>query len=161
MGLVASQSGLPQCARDCLAKFTSGASIGGCAQIDAKCICSQQAFLNDIACCLASVCSQSDQQAAVDYAVNLCAAQGVTVPSAVSCSSTSAGASTAITSSSGSSTIGAASNTAVTTAITSSTASAAGSSTTTTASQNIGKQGNGGSGTSGIIGGLLAVLALF
>ncbi|KAI0124660.1 hypothetical protein BJ170DRAFT_468852 [Xylariales sp. AK1849] len=36
-----SLDGLPSCAKDCVTKFTSGSSIGGCPQIDAKCICSQ------------------------------------------------------------------------------------------------------------------------
>ncbi|KAH7031181.1 uncharacterized protein B0I36DRAFT_362912 [Microdochium trichocladiopsis] len=81
---------LPGCATQCLTKFTTGGNIGSCQSLDAACICRDANFLSGIACCLAGACSQSDQNQAVDYAIKFCGAQGVTVPSSVSCSSSAA-----------------------------------------------------------------------
>ncbi|KXJ92460.1 hypothetical protein Micbo1qcDRAFT_162749 [Microdochium bolleyi] len=89
LGVVLAQDGLPTlpgCATSCLTKFTSGGNIGSCGGLDAACICKDANFLTGIACCLSGQCSQSDQAQAVDYAVKFCGAQGVQVPSAVSCS---------------------------------------------------------------------------
>ncbi|KAI1845322.1 hypothetical protein JX265_005479 [Neoarthrinium moseri] len=155
VSLVAAQfDGLPQCAQGCVTKFTSGSNIGGCPQIDAKCICSQQTFLSDIACCLASVCNAADQQAAVDFAIKFCSTQGVQVPTAVSCSTTAT--STATGSGTGASTVPAITAGGNSTATTSSAASS--SSSTTSASPNAGNAG--AVGTAGVFGGLLAALAL-
>lgn len=153
VALVAAQDGLPQCAKDCVTKFTSGDNIGGCPQINAQCICAQQSFISGIACCLSSVCDEADQQAAVDYAVKFCSSFGVTVPSAVSCTSsaTATAASTGTASSSGSAT-----TTGTTTSGTAASGTAA-----STSSQNIGSSANLERGTAGILGGLVAaVLAL-
>ncbi|KAH9891546.1 hypothetical protein F4778DRAFT_341380 [Xylariomycetidae sp. FL2044] len=76
---------LPECAKNCLAQFTRGDNIGDCGRFDAKCICGSDSFIGGIACCLSSVCSEADQQSAVDYAVSFCRTQSVTVPSAVRC----------------------------------------------------------------------------
>ncbi|KAI1336424.1 hypothetical protein F5Y15DRAFT_394666 [Xylariaceae sp. FL0016] len=35
---------LPTCAQDCLAKFTTGDSIGDCGRLDAKCICASDSW---------------------------------------------------------------------------------------------------------------------
>ncbi|KAK6068647.1 CFEM domain-containing protein [Seiridium cupressi] len=160
VGLVAGQNGLPDCAfalqKQCVTKFTSGTNIGGCPQLNVSCICSQQSFLSDIACCLADVCSAADQQAAVDYAHSLCSTAGVTVPSAVTCSSKSSGASAGTASSTEPATSAAVTSTAATTT----TSAAASGSATSTASQNVGNQGGLASGATGIFGGLLAALAL-
>ncbi|KAI8629273.1 hypothetical protein F5Y19DRAFT_95634 [Xylariaceae sp. FL1651] len=87
---------LPDCAKNCLAKFTTGDSIGDCSRLDAKCICSSSSFINGIACCLAGVCNAADQQSAVNYAVNFCDTQGVTnLPTSVTCVSSSATSTTA------------------------------------------------------------------
>ena len=62
----------------CVAKFTSGSSIGGCNGIDAKCICANPSFISGIACCLASACNPADQQTATTFALNFCKTVGVT-----------------------------------------------------------------------------------
>ncbi|KAI3331850.1 hypothetical protein HD806DRAFT_172020 [Xylariaceae sp. AK1471] len=85
---------LPGCAKNCLAEFTTGNSIGNCARFDAKCICASDSFINGIACCLAGVCDADDQKAAVDFARSFCSTQGVTdLPQSVTCVS-AAGTST-------------------------------------------------------------------
>ncbi|KAI1130422.1 hypothetical protein F5Y10DRAFT_263115 [Nemania abortiva] len=94
---------LPDCARpplgqkNCLTEFTAGDQIGGCARLDAKCICASDSFISGIACCLAGVCDADDQKKAVDYARSFCSTQGVTdLPQSVTCASASAsGTSTA------------------------------------------------------------------
>ncbi|KAI0206182.1 hypothetical protein F4808DRAFT_454956 [Astrocystis sublimbata] len=65
-GILAQDLGaLPDCAKGCVAEFTTGGKIGDCAQLDAKCICSSDSFINGIACCLAGVCDADDQKKAV------------------------------------------------------------------------------------------------
>ncbi|KAI8956341.1 hypothetical protein F4801DRAFT_12956 [Xylaria longipes] len=90
-GVVAQDLGaLPDCAKGCLAEFTTGSQIGDCARLDAKCICANNAFINGIACCLAGVCDADDQKKAVDFARSFCSTQGVTdLPQSVTCASTS------------------------------------------------------------------------
>ncbi|KAH7018077.1 uncharacterized protein B0I36DRAFT_368125 [Microdochium trichocladiopsis] len=78
---------LPSCAQSCVTKFTSGSNIGSCPSSNAACICKNTALLGDFACCLSSGCSKGDQTSAVSYAHSICSAQGVTVPTAVVCSS--------------------------------------------------------------------------
>ncbi|KAI0109595.1 hypothetical protein GGR51DRAFT_100525 [Nemania sp. FL0031] len=86
--------GLPDCAKNCLAQFTMGDSIGDCARLDAKCICASDSFISGIACCLVGVCNTDDQKKAVDYARNFCSTQGVTdLPQSVTCASASASSS--------------------------------------------------------------------
>ncbi|KAI0489552.1 hypothetical protein F4859DRAFT_509138 [Xylaria cf. heliscus] len=81
---------LPDCAKNCLAEFTTGNQIGDCARLDAKCICANDAFINGIACCLAGVCNADEQKQAVDYARSFCSTQGVTdLPQSVTCASAS------------------------------------------------------------------------
>ncbi|KAI0879296.1 hypothetical protein GGS24DRAFT_440350 [Hypoxylon argillaceum] len=81
---------LPDCAKSCLAKFTTGDQIGDCARLDAKCICASDSFISGIACCLAGVCDAADQKQAVDYARSFCSTQGVTdLPQSVTCASAS------------------------------------------------------------------------
>ncbi|KAH8792318.1 hypothetical protein F5882DRAFT_487811 [Hyaloscypha sp. PMI_1271] len=87
--LAQSASGVPACAQPCVVQSTSGSTTGSCNSADVACICSNSGFLSNLACCLAGVCSQADQQAAITYTQNVCAANGVTnLPSVVSCSST-------------------------------------------------------------------------
>ncbi|KAI0398624.1 hypothetical protein F5Y17DRAFT_470733 [Xylariaceae sp. FL0594] len=86
---------LPDCARSCLAEFTTGGSIGNCRQLDAQCICSSDSFISGIACCLAKACDAADQKRAVDYAISFCSTQGVTdLPTAVSCATAASVSST-------------------------------------------------------------------
>ncbi|KAK2614243.1 hypothetical protein N8I77_001089 [Diaporthe amygdali] len=107
---VAQFNGLPTCAQGCASKFFSGGSYAGCGT-DPKCICANQDFLGNVACCLVGACSEADQQSAITFAQQICSANGVSVPSTVSCS-TASGASATATGSSGSSTGSAASATA-------------------------------------------------
>ncbi|TDZ21885.1 GPI-anchored CFEM domain protein [Colletotrichum sidae] len=76
---------LPSCAQDCVNRYTTTSAIAGCSQLDIKCICSNSAFLDGIACCLAGVCPQSDQDTAVRFAKNICTGAGVAVPDQVVC----------------------------------------------------------------------------
>ncbi len=76
---------------DCVGQDIGANGIAGC-NGDAKCICGNSDFLSNIACCLAKPggCSPSDQSSAVTFASQVCAVQGITVPSVVSCSTTQA-----------------------------------------------------------------------
>ncbi|KAH6898648.1 hypothetical protein B0T10DRAFT_473328 [Thelonectria olida] len=97
-GFAAAQSDkIPSCATSCINKYTTGDGIAGCGQLDIKCICSNDDFLNGIACCLKDKCDASGQAAAVKYAQQICSTACVTVPDEVTCneSSNSASASTA------------------------------------------------------------------
>ncbi|KAF1815558.1 hypothetical protein P152DRAFT_384125, partial [Eremomyces bilateralis CBS 781.70] len=62
-----------------------GASFGGCGPIDIKCICSNEALISDLSCCVANRCSPEDQQATIDFAVNLCRTYQISVPTSASC----------------------------------------------------------------------------
>ncbi|KUJ22372.1 uncharacterized protein LY89DRAFT_728526 [Mollisia scopiformis] len=159
-GLVAAQTfqGLPLCATSCLTAFESGSTIAGCNSLDITCICSNQSFLGSIACCLAANCDAADQQAATQYAINLCKANLVTnLPTAVSCTSTATSGSTG--SAATPATTSAPSNTGSTgIAKTASTTAHTSSSSTTAASQtqNAAHQRTPGVGV-GLVGGLAAV----
>ncbi|KAK0119181.1 hypothetical protein ONS95_008038 [Cadophora gregata] len=83
--------GVPACAQPCINQFTSngGSTIAGCNRIDATCICANKDFLGGIACCLVDKCNLDDQKAATEYALAFCKANQVTgLPTAVSCAST-------------------------------------------------------------------------
>ncbi|KJZ78365.1 hypothetical protein HIM_02403 [Hirsutella minnesotensis 3608] len=86
--LVAAQSqlqGIPPCARECVSKSISGPNVAGCAVADIACVCRNKDFLNNIACCLAGVCKQEEQEQTVKFATQLCGASQVQVPSKVEC----------------------------------------------------------------------------
>ncbi|ERS97009.1 uncharacterized protein SPSK_02751 [Sporothrix schenckii 1099-18] len=170
-GLAAAQfAQLPTCAQSCANKFLTG-GIGNCGS-DAKCICSDKSFLSDIACCLAAPggCDAADQSSAVVFASQLCAAQGVTVPSAVTCTSTAGGSGTAATattttgSGTPTETSGAAatktdSTSATATGATTSPATTAAAGTTSSKSTNYAPRESAGVGA-GLLGGVVAALAL-
>lgn len=141
---------LPPCAETCAAAFTTPGEVAGCNGQNIACICSNSTFISSIACCLSANCDAADQVIATGYAQQLCGDNGVTVPSAVSCLSSSSTA-TATQSS-------ATSN--LTVATTATTTSSKTSSTATTASTGGAGFNNAGIGA-GVAGGLLAVLALF
>ncbi|KAI1327548.1 hypothetical protein F5Y16DRAFT_371605 [Xylariaceae sp. FL0255] len=147
-GAAVAQNGLPPCAQNCLAEFTTGNSIGNCPRLDAKCICSNNSFISSIACCLSSVCDAADQQAAVNFAVTFCKTQGVTVPSAVSCATASQ---TSMSTSVAKSATGLPAETSTTTITAAASATA-----TTTPNTGVPSRRS----TSAKLGGLLAVLAL-
>ncbi|KAJ4314980.1 hypothetical protein N0V84_008606 [Fusarium piperis] len=92
----AQQDQLPRCAQPCVNRYTTGSGIAGCGQFDFRCICSNESFLDGIACCLEGECDDAGKQAAVDYAQQICSTSGVDVPNEVVCrnsTSTSASAS--------------------------------------------------------------------
>jgi len=98
--LVAAQdlAALPDCSKACATKLLTGSNCG----IDPKCICSNKAFLSDIATCVATDCkSEADRAATVAFAVEICKAVDIvidtTLPSASSTSSSSSSTSTAAT----------------------------------------------------------------
>jgi len=140
---------LPSCAQSCVTLFTTGSSIAGCNQVDVACICSSSDFLNNIACCLASQCDAADQATAVEYAQQICKTANVSVPDAVSCVSSSTSA-TATASATSASTSTKTSSQAAATTTTAATAAA---------TKNAGSHNTAGSGA-GMVGGLIAVLAL-
>ncbi|KAK2038949.1 hypothetical protein LZ31DRAFT_559196 [Colletotrichum somersetense] len=76
--------------QSCVTQFTSGTAIAGCSNLDVKCICSNENFLDGIACCLTKACQEADQKTAVQYAKNICTGAGVTVPDQVVCKSANA-----------------------------------------------------------------------
>ncbi|KIH93672.1 hypothetical protein SPBR_04446 [Sporothrix brasiliensis 5110] len=172
-GLAAAQfAQLPTCAQSCANKFLTG-GIGNCGS-DAKCICSDKSFLSDIACCLAAPggCDAADQSSAVVFASQLCAAQGVTVPSAVTCTSTAGGsgsgtvatATTTTGSGTPTETSGAAaskteSTSTTATGATTSPATTAAAGTTSSKSTNYAPRESAGVGA-GLLGGVVAALAL-
>ncbi|KEY74087.1 hypothetical protein S7711_05339 [Stachybotrys chartarum IBT 7711] len=69
----------------CVNQFTSGQQIAGCQQLDIACICGNENFLSDIACCVADTCDEAGQEAAVEYARQICSAQGIDTPEDVVC----------------------------------------------------------------------------
>ncbi|KND95257.1 hypothetical protein TOPH_00041 [Tolypocladium ophioglossoides CBS 100239] len=156
--LVAAQdtlNGIPDCAKDCVAKYVTGSGVAGCMAADIGCVCRNKDFLNSIACCLASVCSQADQDKTVQFATQLCSASGVQVPSKVECNN--GASSSGSTSGSGSASSTAASKTTGTAASGSASGTATGashtSSSTGAAVPVVGSVG-------GLAGAVLAMLAV-
>ncbi|ROW04543.1 hypothetical protein VMCG_04961 [Cytospora schulzeri] len=91
---VAQYASLPSCAQDCATSQFSGGSYGDCGT-DPKCICADPDFIGTISCCLLDACDADDQQAAISFAQQMCAANGVKVQSTASCSTTAATATAA------------------------------------------------------------------
>ncbi|KAJ4387100.1 hypothetical protein N0V93_007687 [Gnomoniopsis smithogilvyi] len=87
-------SGLPTCAQGCASEQFSGGSYAGCGT-DPKCICENQSFLGNVACCLQGACDSADQTSAIAFATQICSAQGVSVPTVVSCSTAASSGATA------------------------------------------------------------------
>ncbi|KKY38705.1 putative cfem domain-containing protein [Diaporthe ampelina] len=108
---VAQFNGLPTCAQGCASQFFSGGSYAGCGT-DPKCICANEDFIGNVACCLVGACSEADQQSALTFAQQICSANGVDVPDQVSCSTASGASATATGTPSGSSSSGSATATA-------------------------------------------------
>ncbi|KAK2748264.1 hypothetical protein FQN57_000922 [Myotisia sp. PD_48] len=81
---------LPSCAQNCV-----GNSLPeSCGPIDIKCICSNQAFLSGLSCCVAKACSPTDIGRTLTVARGLCSVAGVTnLPTSASCPTTSGGSS--------------------------------------------------------------------
>ncbi|PHH54017.1 hypothetical protein CFIMG_000944RA [Ceratocystis fimbriata CBS 114723] len=155
-GVVSAQTStsLPSCATNCVSGFTSGSTIADCSQGDVACICGNNEFLSQIACCLVDACNEQDQASTLSYASNLCAGFGVTVPDAIACNTSGSG--------SNSTTSGVAGPTASRTSTAVGTGSATSTSTSTSTSSQIAGAAalSGSAGVAGVAG-LLAAFALF
>jgi hypothetical protein len=84
-------SAIPSCADSCA---LNGISATGCAETDIACICKASGYIDSVAKCVQSACSQSDQQAALCAAQSLCGSAGVNValPAGISAAACSSGA---------------------------------------------------------------------
>jgi hypothetical protein len=142
----------------CVAAFTTPGEVAGCPNVNVACICSNSAFISSTACCLAAKCDPADQVIAAANAQQICGDYGVTVPTAVSCltssstttsSATSTPSNTAITST--------AATTTTTTTTTTATSISKTSSSASVASTGGALQNKAGVGV-GFAGGLLAAL---
>lgn len=69
--------------------MTTGDKIAGCNQGDIKCVCENDSFLDEIACCLADACDEDGKNKAVSFARGICNGAGVEVPDEVVCSNPS------------------------------------------------------------------------
>jgi len=75
---------LPECATQCATGFLTN-GIGDCGT-EAGCICAHKDFISEISCCLEEKCNKEDQDAAIQWAGDFCAGEGVTdLPTVVSC----------------------------------------------------------------------------
>ncbi|KYK58578.1 cell wall protein [Drechmeria coniospora] len=93
--LVAGQlDSIPTCAQGCVGKYITGGGVAGCKTADIACVCRNKDFLDGIACCLADVCSQEDQDKSVKFARQLCTSSGVQVPDKVVCNKAASSATT-------------------------------------------------------------------
>ncbi|KAL2267421.1 hypothetical protein VTJ83DRAFT_4698 [Remersonia thermophila] len=145
---------LPTCAQDCATGFLES-GIGDCGRNDVACICRNSQFLDDIACCLTSVCDAADQAKAVEFALQLCRGFKVTdLPSTVTCASTASSTGAAATTSTGDA---AATTTAAPTTAAATTDAAPAS---TDASSNLGPRPTAAAAGLGAIGGIMAAVAL-
>lgn len=157
-GVCSKQPSLPQtaiciltCARSqrpCVDQVTTGSGIAGCNKLDTNCICSNQDFLSNIACCLVDKCDEAGRTAAIAYAKTICATADppVTVPDEVVCNSAA--------STTGGSTTGGATTQAPTGVTSTPTSAAQTSSSSGAAMVNMGSTGMG------LAGGFAAALVL-
>ncbi|KAL6250794.1 hypothetical protein RBB50_003097 [Rhinocladiella similis] len=81
-------SNLPSCALSCA---TNAIGSTGCALTDAKCICTATNFLSGVETCIQGACSQADQQATLQFAVQFCAQANVTITLPTAAPATSSG----------------------------------------------------------------------
>ncbi|GFF35429.1 hypothetical protein IFM61606_06557 [Aspergillus udagawae] len=117
--------GLPDCAKSCATN-----SIPASCGLDVKCICTDTSFLSGISCCILKSCPADKQQAAVQFANQICKTAGVTnLPQSPSCANASQSA-TGTSSGSSSTTSSSSTNTATNESNTSHTAATATTSTT-------------------------------
>lgn len=152
-GLAAAQSNqIPSCATTCVSQYTSNSRIADCGQFDVKCICSNEEFLDGIACCLEDACDEEGRKAAVNYAKSICTSSGVTVPDEVVCKGSGSSTSRSSTQSSTTGSAAVATNTDDDDSATSTAASEA--AATTTSEPNAAVKGG-----VGILGAALAVIA--
>ncbi|KAF2265681.1 hypothetical protein CC78DRAFT_532346 [Lojkania enalia] len=84
---------IPRCAQLCF-----GTDYGECQGFDIGCICDSEDLIHKVSCCVFATCSIADRNTTIEFASNLCAANGVTVNTNPSCPSTSSAAPTATSS---------------------------------------------------------------
>lgn len=91
---------VPQCAQTCLSNSTNTQTA--CSDLDIKCLCSNQQYVNSLSCCLATNCDATDQSSkfsdsclvssansgteAILFNQQECASVGETAPGFVGCS---------------------------------------------------------------------------
>ena len=56
---------VPQCAQTCLSNSTNAQTA--CSDLDIKCLCVNQQYVNSLSCCLATNCDSTDQQSKWPY----------------------------------------------------------------------------------------------
>ncbi|KFZ16413.1 hypothetical protein V502_05105 [Pseudogymnoascus sp. VKM F-4520 (FW-2644)] len=156
--------GVPDCAHPCVEEFTSGSNIAGCNNLNTHCICSNQDFLSNIACCLIDKCDEAGRNAAITYAKGICATADppVQVPDQVVCNSSSSKGTAAATtggSTTGSSTTAGSTTGGATQAPTTGVTSAPTSAAQTSSSSGAAMMNMGSSGM-GLAGGFAAALVL-
>ncbi|KAF2176679.1 hypothetical protein K469DRAFT_722069 [Zopfia rhizophila CBS 207.26] len=72
---------LPKCAQDCV-----GSNFGGCNPFDIPCVCKNKDLISNLSCCVSTKCSQQEQDATIKFAIDLCKAYNIEVPTSASCS---------------------------------------------------------------------------
>ncbi|KAL2427253.1 hypothetical protein ABEF95_010692 [Exophiala dermatitidis] len=94
-------SDIPVCAQQCIVTAITDTS---CTVTDAHCICAKDSFTSQVAGCIPSACSASDQSATLTFVQKYCAKVGVTVtlPSSSGSASASGSASSSTASTGGS-----------------------------------------------------------
>ncbi|KAG6087289.1 hypothetical protein E4U30_007896 [Claviceps sp. LM220 group G6] len=110
-GFVAAQAPqldkIPKCAYSCVSSYITGTNIAGCAPADIACVCGNQEFLSGISCCLEKDCSKDDIKSTIDFAAGLCNASGVKTPKELICKKNAASSGASSSSSSGSAAVAA------------------------------------------------------
>ncbi|KAL8670301.1 MAG: hypothetical protein Q9168_005156 [Polycauliona sp. 1 TL-2023] len=76
-------SDVPTCAHGCLVNSISEQT--SCGLADVACLCKSSDFINVVACCVTSSCSNADQSKAISANVKLCANAGVTISNNQGC----------------------------------------------------------------------------
>ncbi|KAF2740435.1 hypothetical protein EJ04DRAFT_518746 [Polyplosphaeria fusca] len=74
---------LPKCAQTCF-----GSDYGNCAPLDIGCVCGNTALIQKISCCVFATCTDAERDTTIKFAAGLCQANGVTVNTNPTCSST-------------------------------------------------------------------------
>ncbi|KAI4240114.1 MAG: hypothetical protein L6R40_005353 [Gallowayella cf. fulva] len=77
-------SEVPTCAQACL--INSASEQTTCQGADVGCLCKSNDFINVVACCISSSCSNTEQAKAISANVKLCSGANVTIPNYLGCS---------------------------------------------------------------------------
>ncbi|KFH47287.1 hypothetical protein ACRE_019060 [Hapsidospora chrysogenum ATCC 11550] len=71
----------------CITEYVTGNKIAGCGQYDIECVCSNEEFIDGIACCVDEACDAKGKEATLKFAAQICSTQNVEVPDKVECKS--------------------------------------------------------------------------